>query len=131
MDLDSKNTYTLLDLVEFFYILEWDWQSTQTNLLDLEWVYDILDLDLKSTNLLESDWFYCNQAWMLLVKYENLLQWSVKQLVIQSSLASLIFLGRTIVWCVKNKMLLVVKLGIFRIQEELYKSKCNLIRFKR
>ena len=38
------------------------------------------------TNLLDSDWFYCNQAEMLLEKYENVLELSVEQLVLQSNL---------------------------------------------
>ena len=46
-------------------------------------------------NLLESDCFYYNQAVMLLEKYENLLELSVKQLVIQSSLAGSISLGQS------------------------------------
>ena len=81
----------------FCYILEWDLKSTRTNLLNLYWFYDISGLDLKNnwTNLLDSDWFYYNQAGILLEKYEKLLQWSVQQLVIQSSLASSINLGQT------------------------------------
>ena len=74
---------------------------------------------------------------MLLEKYENLLELSVKQLVLvlQSSLPSLISL-----WCVKNQMLMlfVAKLGIVLImdrhdliQQELSKSKSILISFKR
>ena len=53
-----------------------------TTLLDLDWFYDILDLDLKKTwtNLLESDWFYYNRAGMLLEKSEDLLELYVKQL---------------------------------------------------
>ena len=53
-----------------------------TTLLDLDWFYDILDLDLKKTwtNLLESDWFYYNHAGMLLEKSEDLLELYVKQL---------------------------------------------------
>ena len=41
----------------------------------------MLDLDSKSylINLLDSDWFYYNQAGMMLEKYENLLKLSVKQ----------------------------------------------------
>ena len=57
---------------------------------------------------------------------------SVKQLVIQSSLASLIFLCQT-VFSVKNQMLMLIltMLGIFRIQQELSKCKPNIILFKR
>ena len=63
LDLDTKNTWTTLLDLDWFYIgvrLE----STQTTLPDLNWFYDILDLDLKntSTNLLDFDWFYYNQA---------------------------------------------------------------------
>ena len=57
----------------------------------------MLDLDLKNTwtNLQNLDLFYYSQAEMLLEKYENLLELSVKQLVIQPSLASSISLGQT------------------------------------
>ena len=71
---------------------------------------------------------------MLLQKYENLLELPIKQLVIQSSLASSISLGhQTTCGVRKTKMLMlfVAKLGIFRIQQELSKSKSNLIPFKR
>ena len=94
MDLDSKSNWTtLLDLEWFYDILELD-LSTWT-ILDLNWFYDILYLGLKSaeTNLLESDWFYYNQGRMLLEKSENSLELSVKQFGIQSRLASLISLG--------------------------------------
>ena len=51
---------------------------------------------------------------MLLETSENLLELSVKQLVIQTRLASSISLGQA-VWCVKKQMLMlfVAKLGIF------------------
>ena len=54
---------------------------------------------------------------MLLEMYENLLELSVKQLAIQSILASSISLGPTMcgVWKTKMLMLFVAKLGIFRI----------------
>ena len=54
---------------------------------------------------------------MLLRKCENSLELSIKQLVIQSSLASSISLGQTMsgVWNTKMLMLFVGKLGIFRI----------------
>ena len=98
--------------------LEIDLKSTQTALLDLNWFYDILDLDLKNTNtnLLDSDLFYYNQAEILLEKYENFLELSIKQLVIQSSLASSISLSQTMcgVWKTKILILFVAKLGIFR-----------------
>ena len=50
----------------------------------------MLELDLKNswTNLLGSNLFYHNQAEMLLEKYENLLELSTKQEVIQTSLES-------------------------------------------
>ena len=75
------------------------------NLLDLDKYYDILDLDLKNTwtNLLDLDWFYDDQAGMLLEKYENLFQWSVKQSVIQSSLASSISICQTMCGVRKTK----------------------------
>ena len=55
--------------------------------------------------LLDSDWFYYNQAGMLLEKSENLLELSVKQLIIQSRLTSSIFLGQAMfgVWKTKCK----------------------------
>ena len=45
----------------------------------------MVELDLKNTwtNLLDSDWFWYNQAGMLLEKYENLLELSAKQLLLQ------------------------------------------------
>ena len=59
-----------------------NWGSTwkigaQTTLLDLDWFYDILGLDLKNTwtNVLDSDWFYYNQAGMLLEKYKTYLNY--------------------------------------------------------
>ena len=52
---------------------------------------------------MDSDWFYYNQAVMLLEKYENLLQFSVKRLVIQSSLASSISLGQFMFGVWKSK----------------------------
>ena len=69
---------------------------------------------------------------MLLEKYENILELSAKQLVIQSSLASSICVGQTVSW-VKSQilMLLVAMLGIFPIQQELPKCKSNIIPFKR
>ena len=61
-----------------------------------------MHLEFKNTraNLLYVDWFYYNQAGMLLEKYENLLELSVKQLVMQSSLAKSICLGQSMfgVW---------------------------------
>ena len=96
LDLDIEWT-TLLDSDQFYDILELDLKSTQATSLDLDRIYYMLGLDLKNTwtNLLDSDWFYYNQAEMLLEKSENLLEISVKQLVIQSSLASSISLSHT------------------------------------
>ena len=64
-----------------------------------------MDLGLKNTwiNLLDSDWFYDNQVGMLLEKPENLLELSVKQLVIESRLASSISLGQAIFGVWKTK----------------------------
>ena len=64
-----------------------------------------------------------NQAGKLLEKSENLLELSVKQLVIQSRLASLTFLGQAMFGVVKNGMLMlfVPKLGIF-ISSKCYSS---------
>ena len=75
-------------------IIVLDLKSTETNFLDFDWFYDMLDLDLKNiwTNLQDSDWFYYNQAGMLLEKYKNLLQLFAKQLLMQSNLASSISL---------------------------------------
>ena len=57
----------------------------------------ILDLDLKNTwtDLLDADWYYYNQAGILLEKYENLLGLFVKQLIVQSNLACSISQGQT------------------------------------
>ena len=87
----------LVDSDWFCYMLESDLKSTQTNVLDLDWFYEILELNLKNTwtNLMGSYWLHYNQAGMLLKKYENLLQLPVKQLVIQSILASSFSLGQT------------------------------------
>ena len=95
-----------MELPDWFYdILELYLECNQTTLLDLEWFYDILDFDLKNTwtNLVDSDWFYYNQAGILLEKSENLLELSVKQLVIQSSLVKSISLGLTMfgVWKIR------------------------------
>ena len=69
---------------------------------------------------------------MLLEKYENFLELSVEQLVIQSSLAISISVGQN-VWWVKNQMLMlfVAMLGTFPIQQKLSKCKSNIISFKR
>ena len=70
--MDSDWFYNILELDVGFYNI----------------FYDIFDWDLKNTwtNLMDTDWFYYNQAGLLLEKYEKLLELSVKQLVIQSSL---------------------------------------------
>ena len=61
---------------------------------------------------------------MLLEKYENLLELSVEQLVIQSSLASSIALGQSMcgVWKTKMLMLFVANLSFFYIQQDVYPS---------
>ena len=59
-------------------------------------------------NLLDSDLFYYNQAGMLLEKYENLLELSVKQLLIESSLASSISIDQAMCG-VKNQNVNVVR----------------------
>ena len=71
-----------------------------------------MGLKISRANLLDLDWFYYNQAGMLLEKFENLLELLVKQLVIQSRLASSISLG------VKNQMLtlFVAKVGINQVK---------------
>ena len=86
-------------------ILELDLKSTHTILLDLDWFYSMLDLNLKNTwtNLLDSELFYYKQAGVLLGKYQNFFELSGKQLVMQSNLASSIWLGQTMfsVWKTK------------------------------
>ena len=75
-----------------------------------------MDLDLKNTrnNSLDSDWFRYNQAGMLLEKYENLLELSVKKLVMQSNLASFSSLGQTMFGvCKTNVNVFVVKFRYF------------------
>ena len=69
-------------------------------------------MKISRANLLDLDWFYYNQAGMLLEKFENLLELLVKQLAIQSRLASSISLG------VKNQMLtlFVAKVGINQVK---------------
>ena len=57
----------------------------------------------KTLGLLDSDWFYNNQVGMLLEKFENLLELSVRQLVIQSRLISSISLGQTMFHVWKTK----------------------------
>ena len=82
---------------------------------------------------MNSDLFYYNQAEMMFEKFEIVLEVSVKQLVIQSSLAILISLSQTkcCVWKTKLLMLFIAKLVLFHIQQELSKSKSSLILFKR
>ena len=60
--------------------MELDLKSAQTTQLNLNWIYDILDLDLKNneTNLMNSDLNCYNQVEMLLEKYKKLLGLSVK-----------------------------------------------------
>ena len=69
---------------------------------------------------------------MLLEKFENSLELSVKQLLI-INFSKFDFPTSGYVWFVKNQMLVlfVTKLGIFCIQQELPKSKSNQIPFKR
>ena len=57
----------------------------------------------------------------------------VQQFVIQKKFSKFDFPGSDYVWCVENQMLmlLVVKLCIFHIQQELSRSTSNLIPFKR
>ena len=67
-----------------------------------------MDLNLGLTlglglKLPDSDWFYYNQADMLLEKSENLFQLSVKQLVMQSRLAGLVFRGQAMYGMWKTK----------------------------
>ena len=82
---------------------------------------------------MNSDLFKYSQAgdpvsWIIL-----LLELSVKQLVIQSSLAILISLGQIMgaMWEAVMLILFIAKLGIFRIEQELSNSKSNQIPFKR
>ena len=62
---------------------------------------------------MESDWFCYKQAGMLLEKYENLIELTVKQLIIQSSLTSLIFLGQTLVYGKPNVNVICSKVRYF------------------
>ena len=82
------------------------------------------------TKLLDSNWFCYNQVGMLLEKSENLLELSVKQLVIQLRLASSISLGQAI-FGVINKMLILflAKLGVFVSNKSCLSLKSNLIPF--
>ena len=43
----QKYLNILLDSDWFYYMLELDLKTTQTSLLDLDWLYDTLDLVLK------------------------------------------------------------------------------------
>ena len=67
--------------------------------------YDTFYLYFKNNWTIVLDWdlFYCNQGSTLLEKSENQLELSVKQLVIQSSLASSISLDQTIFAVLKTK----------------------------
>ena len=68
---------------------------------------------------------------MLLEMYENLPELSAEQLVIQSSLKSSISLAQTIMCKKPNiKCSLEPSVGFFCTQQELSKSKFNLIMFK-
>ena len=54
---------TLLDSDWFYDELELDLKRPQATLLDVDWFYDILDLNLKNTwtkTDSDSDWFYYN-----------------------------------------------------------------------
>ena len=64
---------------------------------------------------------------MLLEMSENLLEFSVKQLVIQSKLASPIFRGQVMF----GVNVVCSKVRSFRIQKALIKPKFNLVPFKR
>ena len=117
MDLDLKNSQTRLrDLVWFFDIL--DLKSAGTTFtgvrlilwysglgMNLFWFYYTLDLDC---GLIK----WVNQGEMSLEKYEDLLELSVKQFVMQSNP---FFPRSDNVRCKKNQtlMLLVTKLVIF------------------
>ena len=85
-----------------------------------------MDLGLKNawTNILDSDWFYYNQTGILLEKSENLLELSVKKLVIR--LASWISLGQAMIGvCVKPNIIVCYKVRYFCIQHRFSKSKSN------
>ena len=106
-----------------------DLKSTQTN-LDLDWFYDMLKLKSKTTwtNLLDSDWFYYNQAGMLLKKSENLLELFVKQEAVsnRTKFRKFNFPRSDYAWCVNVK----TNVNVAYILQELSKSKSNLIPFK-
>ena len=72
-----------------------------------------------------------SRAAMLLQKSESLLELSVKQLVIQSRVASSVFLSQDMFGVRKTKFKsFCSKVRYFRIQQELSKPKSNLISFK-
>ena len=59
---------------------------------------------------------------MLLEKYENLFEWSVKHLVIQSSLTTSIFLGQSLcvcVWKTKNVNVVCSNISYFFISNRI------------
>ena len=106
MELGSKNILNYLTgLGLIFWYIGVRLEKYSHSLLNLDWFYDIMDLDLKNTwtNLLDSDWFCYKHTRMLLENYENLLELSDKQLAIQSNLVSTISLGQTMfdVWKTK------------------------------
>ena len=77
----------------------------------------MLDVDLKNTwiNVLESNWFYYNQAGISVIKVWNLLELSVEHLVIQSRLTTSMSLSQAMfgVWKTKCYMLFAAKFAIF------------------
>ena len=94
------------------------------NYLGFELIWRHIGLGLNAwIKLLDSNWFYYNQTRKLLEKSENLLELPVKQLLMQSRLASLTFLGQDMFGVVKNGMLtlFVPKLGIF-VSSKCYSS---------
>ena len=106
------------------------------NYLGFELIWRHIGLGLNAwIKLLDLNWFYYNQTRKLLEKSENLLELpvkqlliqsrlaSLKQLLIQSRLASLTFLGQAMFGAVKNGMLMlfVPKLGIF-VSSKCYSS---------
>ena len=108
MDLDLKNLgltlwyiglgpekYLMNYLIGLGLILWYIGASLEKYSDYLNWIWTDFMIYWTWTKLLESDFFYYNQAEMLLEKYENLLELSDKQLVIPSSVADSIFLGQS------------------------------------
>ena len=138
LDMDLKNTQsTLRDSVWFFDIL--DLKSARTTLTGVRFILWNSGRGLKNTwtSWLDSD-FILHWTWvvdwlnelikqeLLLEKYEDVLELSIKQYVMQLSPTSL---GQIMCDLWKTYMMLVTKLVIFCIELDLCLSKSNPIPF--